>query len=87
MNFSVISSMILLWGIFLWASLGSLVKCIIVLLWSGTWYPFSSFYTISSIKLFCFVLFLRSVISFSLFLPIAPVAAVQLCPWFASRWF
>jgi hypothetical protein len=30
--------------------------------------------------LFCFVLFLRSVISFSLFLPIAPVAAVQLCP-------
>jgi hypothetical protein len=30
MNFSVISSMILLWGIFLWASLGSLVKFIMV---------------------------------------------------------
>jgi hypothetical protein len=39
----------------LWVSLGSLVKFIIVLLWSGTWYPFSSFPTISFIKLFCFV--------------------------------
>jgi hypothetical protein len=54
--------------------LGSLETFIIVLLGSGTGYPFSSFPTKSFIELF----FLRSIVPFPYF-PLAPLGAMQLC--------
>jgi hypothetical protein len=64
---------------FLWTSLGSLLKFIIFCCGQELGIHFLHFPLCPLLN--CFVLFLRSVISFPLFLPIAPVAAVQLCPW------
>jgi hypothetical protein len=76
MNFSVICSKISSLRVFWWASLGSLVSSIIVLLGSGTSYPFSSFPTESCIELFFWGEWFPS-----LLLPIASLGAVQLCSW------
>jgi hypothetical protein len=59
----------------LWASLGSLVTFILVLLASGTEYPFSSIATESSIELVFRRVYFPSL---PLFL-IAPIDIVQLC--------
>jgi hypothetical protein len=63
----------------LWASLDSLVTFIIVLLWSGTGYSFSSFPTESYIELLFF--FWEVWFPFLLFFPFAPLSVVQLCSW------
>jgi hypothetical protein len=72
----VISSKISSLQFFLWVSLGSLVTFIIVLLGSGTGYPFSSFPTESCIQLFFWGEWFPSFL-----LPIIPLGAVQLCSW------